>query len=141
MTRYFLVLLLGLATAGSSLADTQSLKIALVGIQHERGTVRVGLYRQPDTFRKEAKALAVQQAAATVGTVEVAFSGLEPGEYAVMAYHDENANGQLDRRFGMFPIEGYGLSNNPEVMGPPAFKDSAFNVGGGTTAISIDVRY
>ncbi len=103
--------------------------------------MRVGLYRQPDTFRKEAKALAVQQAAATVGTVEVAFSGLEPGEYAVMAYHDENANGQLDRRFGMFPIEGYGLSNNPEVMGPPAFKDSAFNVGGGTTAISIDVRY
>jgi uncharacterized protein (DUF2141 family) len=28
----------------------------------------------------------------------------------------------------MIPTEGYGLSNNPKVMGPPAFKDSEFQI-------------
>jgi len=60
-----------------------------------------------------------------------------------MAYHDEDGNGELNRRFGMFPTEAYGLSNNPSVSGPPAFEDSAFEVAGdaGTARISIDIRY
>ncbi|MGV0975151.1 MAG: DUF2141 domain-containing protein [Azonexus sp.] len=37
-------------------------------------------------------------------------------------------NGKFDLRFGMFPTEGYGHSNNPKVMGPPKFADSAFDV-------------
>ncbi len=43
----------------------------------------------------------------------------------------------------MFPTEGYGLSNNPTVSGPPAFADSAFELPAGTGAarISIDIRY
>ena len=47
----------------------------------------------------------------------------------------------VDRRFGMFPTEGYGLSNNPKVSGPPAFADSAFEVSGTETRISIDLHY
>ena len=60
-----------------------------------------------------------------------------------MAYHDEDGNGELNRRFGMFPTEGYGLSNNPSVSGPPAFEDSAFEfaAGAGTVGINIAIRY
>ena len=47
----------------------------------------------------------------------------------------------VDRRFGMFPTEGYGLSNNPQVSGPPAFDDSAFEVTAPETAITIELRY
>jgi len=47
-----------------------------------------------------------------------------------MAYHDADLNGKFDLRFGMFPTAGYGLSNNPKVMGPPKFADSAFDVAG-----------
>ena len=64
-----------------------------------------------------------------------------PGRYALMAYHDENANGKLDLRLGMFPIEGYGLSRNPKVMGPPAFEDSAFELGAEGGAQQIEMRY
>jgi uncharacterized protein (DUF2141 family) len=63
-----------------------------------------------------------------VGNLSVIFSGLDAGTYAVLVYHDEDGNNQMNKRFGMIPTEGYGLSNNPKVIGPPAFKDSAFVV-------------
>ncbi len=50
------------------------------------------------------------------------------GRYAVIAYHDEDGNGRLNLRFGMIPVEGYGLSNDPEVAGPPRFQDAAFEL-------------
>jgi uncharacterized protein (DUF2141 family) len=58
-----------------------------------------------------------------------------------MAYHDENGDEKLNPRFGMFPAEGYGLSNNPKVIGPPKFADSAFEVSGAETAVSITTTY
>ena len=51
-----------------------------------------------------------------------------------MAYHDGNDDNKLNLRFGMFPTEGYALSNNPKVVGPPRFSDSAFDFTGGTSA-------
>lgn len=144
MPRTLLTLPLSLlfgAAATAALAQTPTLEVKLNGIQHDRGNVRVGLYADPKTFRKESQAFAVQQVAATTGTVTVRFTALPPGRYAIMAYHDEDGNGELNRRLGMFPTEGYGLSNNPTVSGPPAFEDSAFNVGADAAAVSIDIRY
>ena len=128
--------------AGMAVADDQSLLVNLVGVQHDRGSVRVGLYADPKTFRKEAQALAIQKVPAASGAVSVRFADLPAGRYAIMAYHDEDSSGKLNLRFGMFPTEGYGLSNNPKVSGPPAFEDSAFDVKEGTsTAIRIELRY
>lgn len=122
-------------------ATDATLIVNLAQVKPGPGPLRVGLYRDPASFRKEDKALAVLSAAATADHVEVRFPALAPGRYAIMAYHDENADGTLNRRFGMFPTEGYGLSNNPKVSGPPAFADSAFEVSGSETRISIDLRY
>jgi uncharacterized protein (DUF2141 family) len=93
------------------------------------------------TFRKEDKATAIQTVAPVVGETVVRFEKLPPGRYAIMAYHDEDGNGELNRRFGMFPTEGYGLSNNPAVMGPPKFEDSAFDVPAPGGRVRIEIVY
>lgn len=131
--------LLGLPPAAQ--ASTGSLEVTLAGVAHDRGTLRVGLYNEPKTFRKEALAVATAQTAATPGQASVRFDALPPGRYAIMAYHDEDGNGELNRRFGMFPTEGYGLSNNPTVAGPPAFEDSAFAISSGPNQTRIELRY
>ncbi|RTL16280.1 MAG: DUF2141 domain-containing protein [Rhodocyclaceae bacterium] len=141
MTSHLLAFLLSAATATSALAQESTLHVTLTGIEHDRGSMRVGLYEDPKTFRKEAHALAIQQVPAATGTVTVSFPALATGRYAIMAYHDEDGDGELDRRFGMFPTEGYGLSNDPTVSGPPAFEDSAFDVGADPASISIAIRY
>ena len=136
------VWLSGLLVSPLALAESQTLEVELLGVQHERGALRIGLYSEPKTFRKEAQAFAIQQIPAQAGTASVRFTDLPAGRYAIMAYHDEDANGELNRRFGMFPTEGYALSNNPTVMGPPSFEDSAFEVvEGGENRVSLDLRY
>ncbi len=123
------------------LAQAASLTVELSPVKDASGTIRVGLYQDPKTFRKEAQALTVLQVPAQAGKVQVQFPELAPGRYAIMAYHDENGDGQLNRRLGMFPTEGYGLSNNPKVMGPPSFDDSAFEVPAAGTTLTIEMRY
>jgi uncharacterized protein (DUF2141 family) len=122
-------------------AAGNSLSVTLTGIEHAKGQVRVSLYTDPKTFRKEAQAYANVTTAPVVGETMVRFDNLPPGRYAIMAYHDEDGNGELNRRFGMFPTEGYGLSNNPKVMGPPAFEDSAFDVPAKDGQVRIKIRY
>lgn len=132
----------GLVLAGSVWAAESSLEVELAGVSHERGQVRVGLYSDAKTFRKEAQAHAVLTAPAASGAVKVRFESLPAGRYAVMAYHDEDGSGKLNLRLGMFPTEGYGLSRNPKVYGPPAFEDSAFEVREGVITVqTIELRY
>lgn len=140
-SRHFLLGSLMIATPIVHAGDGSTLNVTLQNVRDASGTVRAGLYREPATFRKEDKAVEIAQASAAPGAITLTFRNLPPGRYAIMAYHDENGDGQLNRRFGMFPTEGYGLSNNPQVAGPPAFDDSAFEVAAPETAITIDLRY
>lgn len=71
----------------------------------------------------------------------VVLRDVPPGDYAVQAVHDENANGDLDR--GLFlPTEGIGFSRDaPMRRGPPTFADAAIRVGPDGGTISLTMRY
>ena len=142
MTLRVALTLAAIVISQTAFADGQPLTVKLNNLEHDRGTVRVALFSDPKTFRKADQAFASSESPAKAGTVTVVFDDIPAGQYAVMAYHDENANGELDLRFGMFPTEGYGLSNNPKVMGPPAFEESRFEVPGDKPReIDIDIHY
>ena len=141
MSKAAILAALLLASISAALAQTATLTITLAGVRSASGTLRVSVYREQDAFRKEAQAFRMQAVPASAGEVVLGFEALPLGRYAVMAYHDENANDKLDLRLGMFPIEGYGLSNNPRVFGPPAFADSAFELPAAGTGISLKLSY
>ena len=65
-----------------------------------------------------------------------------PGAYALVMYHDANANGVLDQGpFGL-PREGYGFSNNVRpFLAPPSLRSASFVVAAGDTRLSIRFRY
>jgi len=55
------------------------------------------------------------------------FNDVTPGEYALAAFHDENANNDLDRNIFGIPSEGTGASNDAHNMfGPPGYDDARF---------------
>ncbi len=117
----------------STLAENGQLLVEVVGMRDSTGTIRAALYNAPDSFRKEERAFMRVAHPAETGSVSLIFRDVPPGRYAVVAYHDENDDGKLNLRFGMFPVEGYALSNNPKVLGPPRFSDSAFDFTGKET--------
>lgn len=135
------LLLLALMSSGLAWAEEGSIVVNLKNIRDDSGMLRASLYREAETFRKEDKALQVIAVPSVKGAARLVFNGVPPGRYAIMAYHDENADGKLNLRLGMFPKEGYGLSNNPAIFGPPKFADSAFEHAGPATPVDINISY
>ena len=48
------------------------------------------------------------------------------GQIAVLVYHDENANGRIDKNFIGIPRERLAISNNYQPKGPPTFARASF---------------
>lgn len=138
MRRATFALAILLASVSSGAAD---LTVKVTGVRDAAGQVKLMLFDRAEGFRKEDKARAVLTLPAAPGQVEARFADLPPGKYAVIAYHDDNGDGQLNLRFGMFPKEGYGLSNNVKPSGPPRFADAALDVGQTPLAIDIQLKY
>lgn len=136
--RLVLLAMLAALTAPVLAAD---LTVAVQEVRGGEGQVKLMLFEREEGFRKEDKARQVLALPAAAGSVSGVFRDLPPGRYAVIAYHDENGNGKLDLRFGMFPKEGYGLSNNPKLSGPPKYKDAAFEVSQAGNRIAIQLGY
>ena len=135
------ILFSSLLTGVTAWADDSKLVVNLEGVKDNSGNLRATLYRESDPFRKEDKAFKVISLPASKGMMKLEFKSLPVGRYAIMAYHDEDSDQKLKLRFGMFPLEGYGLSNNPKVSGPPKFADSAFDVTGAETSVNIKLNY
>jgi uncharacterized protein (DUF2141 family) len=120
-------------------AEAATLTVTLDGVKPGGGPLTVLLFDRAEGFPKEA--LASQRHVLPAGQQSLALDGLKPGRYAVMAYHDEDGNGELNRLFGMIPQEGWGLSNNPKVSGKPAFEDAAVTLPESGAAVAIHLTY
>ena len=131
------------------------LRITIEGIRSADGTVMIGLYDSPASFARAVEAsanegflvdpqrfAAVALRANAAMRSAVVFSNLDPGRYAVIAFHDENGNTKLDKNFMGVPTEPYGFSNNARgFLGPPSFDDAAMVLEDGDKAIHIAMVY
>ena len=120
-------------------ADAATLSVNLDNIKPGGGPLTVLLFDRAEGFPKEGRAS--QRVVLPAGQKSITLDGLKPGQYAVMAYHDEDGNGELNRLFGMIPQEGWGLSNNPKVSGKPAFKDAAVTLPESGAAVTLHLDY
>lgn len=67
------------------------------------------------------------------GDVVIDLRHLPDGSYAISAFLDTNANGELDRNLVGMPTEPYGFSNNARgAFGPPSFQSAMFALEAGT---------
>jgi uncharacterized protein (DUF2141 family) len=120
-------------------AEAATLNVTLDGVRPGGGPLTVLLFDRADGFPKEPQA--AQRHVLPAGQTTLALDDLKPGQYAVMAYHDEDGNGELNRFLGMIPQEGWGLSNNPQVSGKPAFNDAAVTVPEAGAAVTLQLNY
>jgi len=122
------------------------LRVHLDGFRNNIGKAHCTLFNDSDpaAFPKEGKKAFKDGEAPSIKNAyaEIDFTGVPPGKYALVCYHDENSNGKFDESvFGM-PEEGYCFSNNvkPTIMAPN-FAECAFDYKGGDQPISITMIY
>jgi len=106
---------------------SSEITVKVTGLKSEKGTVGLGLFNTDQYFlRKEGKYKKAQVKITKNGTFYT-FKNIPEGIYAIGVYHDENANGKLDKNLIGFPKEGVGISNGAKgSFGPPTFKDAKF---------------
>lgn len=77
---------------------------------------------------------------ATGSTMRFSFDDVPSGRLAVAAYQDLDGSGSIERtRLGL-PREPFGFSNDAGAARRPTFDAAAFNVGSGTSNVSIRLR-
>ena len=136
-----LVFLVTGAPAAGDAADAAELSLTISGVRDTGGEVRVALCPE-DQFLAEDDCPYVASAPATPGETEIVVSDVEPGVYGIQAYHDANANGELDRNLVGWPQEGFAFGNDaPIFMRPPSFEDASVEIGEEGLSTTISMRY
>ena len=123
----------------ATMAHAGELTVKITDIRANKGTLLVSVVNTEAGWDSKEKPVAAEKLAATGKEVELKFN-LPAGSYAVQVLHDENDNGKMDSNFMGIPVEGYGFSNNPQVMRKAYFSESKFDVNDSASAITIRLR-
>ncbi len=124
--------------------DCSNIKVVVTGFRSEKGEGFLALYANQEGFPLDpAKATDKLKAPIEQGHAAFEFKAVKPGTYAIIALHDENKNGKMDRNPLGMPREGYGASNNPKMplFGPPTFESAVFRTTPGAMTITIPLHY
>lgn len=113
-----------------------NLTVEVQNVRTLKGAVYVALFRAGSDF-PEGKPTQGKKVEASSQQVHTVFS-VDPGEYAVAVFHDENSNGKMDKKIFGIPKEPYGFSNNfRPKLSAPKFNDCQLSIGNGGKSISI----
>lgn len=117
--------------------------VTITDLRSAKGVVRACMTTNPKIFPRCREDPASHRLVVPAGTrVELMFTNVKPGRYAIALLHDENNNGKADRALGMMPKEGFGFSRDAKVqMGPPKFGDAVFDYKGDAAVLTIRMRY
>lgn len=127
----------GLSMATAHAGD---LTVTISDIRDAKGSLMVALVNSDAAWNNESAPVAAKSIPAVQGEVKVQFKDLAPGTYAVQVMHDENGNQKLDTNFVGIPVEGYGFSNNPNVMRRANYDEARFEVGAEAASITVRLR-
>ena len=107
-----------------------TVEVTITNLRNTNGKVWLCLWREGATagFPSCDKGKPIASRSAPASAPKVAFTGLQPGTYAVTMFHDEKGTGAPELNALGLPKSGIGLSNNPAIFGPPAFDKSRFVV-------------
>jgi uncharacterized protein (DUF2141 family) len=144
MMTVLLILFAPAVTAGE-------LRITVEDIRSTRGTILLGLYDSFENFTRAIELsdtegflndpnrfVAVALRANAARKSAVVLTNLDPGQYAIILFHDENGNGKLDKNVLGVPTESYGFSNNVQgFLGPSAFREAVMQITASDKAVRI----
>lgn len=127
-------------TCCSTISAQARLEVTVRNIKDTRGTIRVGLFTDENSFLKKAALGKIVKA--SQNEITVVFEKMKPGDYAVSVIHDENENGELDSNFMGIPKEGFAFGNNAMgTFGPPSFEKAKVTIDKTDVKQVISLKY
>ena len=114
--------------------------IIFPNVEHGEGYIDVKIYDSKESFLDEELAIESVRKRVQKGKVVVPLSKIHEGKIAIVAYHDEDSNGELKTGLFWRPKEGFAFSNNYQPKGPPSFEKAAIILVHGEPVV-IELNY
>ena len=114
--------------------------IIFPNVEHGEGYIDVKIYDSKESFLDEELAIESVRKRVQKGRVVVPLSKIHEGKIAIVAYHDEDSNGELKTGLFWRPKEGFAFSNNYQPKGPPSFEKAAIILVHGEPVV-IELNY
>jgi len=116
-------------------AHAATVEVHVTGTAGGKGKVSVAVCDRERFLKQCAYSASVP---ARDGETVATLRDVPAGKWAVLAYQDENENGQLDRNLIGIPSENYGFSRDARGrFGPPSFDDAAIPVKDETVSATV----
>lgn len=133
-------LIAALTAALPAMASAGSLKVAIEGVEARGGTFYISVQTR-DQFMQDTGVAGTVEENPEAGTFDVVYD-LEPGEYAVTVWHDDNGNGTFDTG-GQWnvPLDGWAMKNAMNLRAAPTFDDVKITVDGEGTTLNLPMIY
>lgn len=130
-----LLLLLLLASPGGA----TEVEVQVLNTADAAGVMRVELCQEAEWLQGCAISA---QAPARPGLSTVTVPDVPPGVYGVIAHHDSDGDGEVNRNFLGLPTEGIGFSRDAQIrFGPPRFGDAALRIGGDRAVVPVTLHF
>lgn len=113
-----------IATAPASAQGAAKVTVTLNKVMSDQGTIRAALCDDPAAFGQTNCAAFETSAPAKTGTMELTFTGVKPGTYALGIFHDEDNDGKLN----IF-TEPFAFGNGATAL-PPTFDGAKLAITG-----------
>ena len=118
-----------------------SLVVKFKGMSSNNGNVVVALCNSDANYKNHKSPFIGKQIPINNNTAVIEFEDLPFGEYAIKAFHDEDANDDLNTNILGIPIEDYGFSNNARGMfGPPSWENAKFELNDDDIVVEIEIK-
>lgn len=146
MKKYILIFCLFFLAAEwafSGALNAGTITVKITGFKNDKGFARAAIFNSAEGYPEYYNvAFGAKQVAVQNGQAELTFENVPYGDYAISVFHDENANGRLNRNFFGKPTEGVGFSNNPpKTSHAPSFNDAKFTLSEENKQIEIKLLY
>lgn len=127
------------AAALPAAAQAADVSVAVEGVR-AGGRLHVSL-QQREQFLSDDQVDAKVIDNPSAGTVTVTFAGVQPGDYSVNVWHDDNGNGELDWGPGGSPLDGWALVNGKSLTAMPTFDQVKTTVSDEGAAVQLPMIY
>ncbi|HPB25856.1 MAG TPA: DUF2141 domain-containing protein [Bacteroidales bacterium] len=118
------------------------LNIFVKNINKVMGTLNVAVFNSYASFLNNGPVFRGAIIPVTSKNMMIPFDSVPKGIYSIAVFHDEDANGYLNKNQLNIPLEGYGFSNNVLTnMGPPNYSQIKFPYSGKNKNITIYMTY
>jgi len=120
---------------------TGTLIVQVANLRNDRGQVVCTLFTPADRFPDQSHKGMTFEVPIKGRHATCSFKNLPYGYYAVVAFHDENHDGNFNQNWLGMPEEGFGFSDNPGALKKPVFDEAKVLVDRPRVDLTIRLNY